>query len=79
MKLKVFDFQRKSHLIIIIWTDQPFLHSWALWLVIHFVSQLGEQRVKPDEIWNSARSLLMVKMRHGGRLGCVDIEIEEGE
>lgn len=80
-KLKVFDFQRKSHLMIIIWTEWPFLHSWVLWLVMQFVSRLGEQRVKRNEIWrwNRARSSLMVKTRNAGRLGCADIEREEGE
>lgn len=81
VSFKVFNFQRRSHLMIIICTDQPFLHSWALWLVMPFVSRLGEQRVKTDEIWrrNSVRSSLMAKMRNGGKLGCADIEIEEGE
>lgn len=80
VKLKVFNFQR-SHLMINIWSDQPFLHSWALWLVMPFVSRLGEQRVKRDGIWrrNSARSSLMANMRNGGKLGYADIEIEEGE
>jgi len=32
VKFKVFNFQRRSHLMTIIWTDRPFLHSWAPWL-----------------------------------------------